>query len=322
MKLAIIHNILFIILFCFVTSNIVYLGFMKDRTYTKDSFTKLFGVGVYQYRVLGRWLVLEVDEIADPSGENFFLSIFYVNTFFLVLAGVVTVLLVNLKRVFILSWSEKYFIMLLVPLLINLTQYTVVPYDTASYFFQLLIMYIFLALYETRYILAIVSICLLLILSTLNRESSALTVAFMISILILRDGFKMKAFTSMCLFIWAFILTYVCLRVMIVNRPYRAISLLVGYFTKYVNILGMLFWLLVGAFIYNLSITKQNKNLIILFHILSLPYILTVFHSGVLWEMRLYIPLFLGGLFLSKLETSAFSFNVRFSLFRKNSSSG
>jgi len=250
-----------------------------------------------------------LDQIIDPSGKNFFESIFYLNTFFLVLAGIVIVLLVNLEKVFILSRIEKYFIMLLVPLMIDITQYTLVPYDVSSYFFQLLIMFIFLSFYETRYILAMVSIFVLLILSTLNRESSALSVAFMVAVLILRDGFKMRAFTSMCVFVWAFLLTYICLRVMIVSKPYYAISLLAGYLTKYVNVLGILFWLLMGTFSYVLSNSRQNKNLIILFHVLGFPYIITVFYSGILWEMRLYIPLFIGGLFLSRLDTSKFSIN-------------
>jgi len=308
MRTSVGYSILFIILFCFVTSNMIYFGFMGDHalTYTKNSFTKLYGAGIYQYRVLGKWLILELDKIVDPSGKEFFLSVFYFNTFFLILTGIVTVLLVNLDTAFILSRSEKYFVMLLVPLMINLTQYTVVPYDVSGYFFELLIIFIFLSFYESRYVFAMISICLLLILSTLNRESSALNVAFLINVLVLRDGFKTKAFTSMCIFIWAFLLTYICLRVMIVNKPYNAISLLAGYLTKYVNIVGILFWLLVGTFVYILSNTRQNKNLVILFHILSLPYIFTVFYSGILWEMRLYIPLFLGSLFLSKLDTSKF----------------
>ena len=292
----------------------VYVGFLGDhaRSYNKDSFIQFFSAGVYQYRVLGKWLVLGMDKMTDPSGKNIFLSIFYVNTFFLVLTGIVTVLLVNLKEAFILTRSEKYLIMLLVPLLIDLTQYTVVAYDVSAYFFQLLIMYIFLKFYERRYIFAMIIICLLLILSTLNRESSAISVAFMIAILILRDGLKMRAFMSMCVCVWAFLVTYVFLRVVIVNIPDNRISFLAGYLTRYVNVLGMLFWLLIGTLVYSLSNTRQNKNLIILFHALSLPYIITVFYSGILWEMRLYIPLFLGGLFLSKLDTSGFSIMVKY----------
>ena len=316
MKSSIIHSILFITLFCFVTSNMVYLGFLGDHTrnYNKDSFIQFFSAGVYQYRVLGKWLVLGMDKITDPTGKNIFLSIFYVNTLFLVLTGIVTVLLVNLEEVFSLTPSEKYLMMLLVPLLIDLTQYTVVAYDVSAYFFQLLITFIFLKFYETRYIFSMIAICLVLILSTLNRESSALSVAFMVAVLILRDGFQMRAFTSMCVFAWAFLGTYACLRLAIVNNPYNAISLLAGYLMKYVNVLGILFWLLMGAFVYSLSNTQQNKNLVILFHVLSLPYIITVFYSGILWEMRLYIPLFLGGLFLSRLDTSRFSIGIRYPL--------
>jgi len=313
MRSPVVQGILFIMLFCFVTSNMVYHGFLDSNffTYTKNAFTQLYGSGVYQYRILGKWLVLELDGIIDPSGKDFFRSLFYVNTFFLILTGIVTVLLVNLKEMFIFSRSEKYLIIVLVPLLINLTQYTVVPYDVSGYFFQLSIMYIFLAFYETRYKFAMMSISLLLILSTLNRESSAISVAFLVSVLILRDGFKTKAFASMCVFIWVFLLTYIFLRISIVNKPYSGVSFLAGYLTKYVNILGILFWLLVAAFIYLLSDSQQNRNLIVFFHILSLPYIFEVFHTGILWEMRLYIPLFLGGLFLCKLETSKFSANTK-----------
>lgn len=318
MKSPVIQGVLFIILFCFVTSNMVYHGFLGNNffTYTKSSFIHLYGAGVYQYRILGKWLVLELDKLIDPGGKDFFRSVFYVNTFFLILTGIVTVLLVNLKGMFILSPSEKYLIIVLVPLLINLTQYTVVPYDVSGYFFQLSIIYVFLAFYVTRYILTMVAISLLLILSTLNRESSAISVAFLLSVLILRDGFKSKAFASICVFVWAFLLTYIFLRISIINKPYYGISLLTGYLMKYVNILGILFWLLIGTFIYTLSNTKKNKDLVIFFHILSLPYIFEVFHTGILWEMRLYIPLFLGGLFLSKLDTSKFNASTKASLLK------
>jgi hypothetical protein len=69
--------------------------------------------------------------------------------------------------------------------------------------------------------------------------------------------------------------------------------------------IGLIFW---GLFFYlpmAIAATVENKWLIVAFFILSLPYIYSCLKGGVLWEVRLYIPLFLSALFLSKLDVSA-----------------
>ena len=42
-----------------------------------------------------------------------------------------------------------------------------------------------------------------------------------------------------------------------------------------------------------MNVSKYFKNLIYIFLILSLPYIFTIFYSGLMVELRLTIPIFL-----------------------------
>ena len=70
------------------------------------------------------------------------------------------------------------------------------------------------------------------------------------------------------------------------------------------NIIGLFFWALFFYLPMAMADSKENKYLIGVFFLLSLPYILTCLKDGVMWEVRLFVPLFLGSLFLSKLDVS------------------
>jgi hypothetical protein len=134
----------------------------------------------------------------------------------------------------------------------------------------------------------------------------------MVTVLLLtRYGIARKTFTGVGLMAVCFLATYVALRVFIVDPQHLHImNTQVGQFFLDTNLIGLLFW---GLFIYlpfAIAEETENRILIGLFFVLSLPYIITVFKDGVLWEIRLYIPLFLGALFLSKLNVSAHAFRV------------
>jgi hypothetical protein len=68
--------------------------------------------------------------------------------------------------------------------------------------------------------------------------------------------------------------------------------------------MGLIFWVLFVYLPFAMAATEENKWLIGGFFLLSLPYIITSVWTGDLWAVRLYIPLFLGGLFLSKLDVA------------------
>jgi hypothetical protein len=66
--------------------------------------------------------------------------------------------------------------------------------------------------------------------------------------------------------------------------------------------MGVIFWVLFIYLPFALAATEENKYLIGGFFVLSIPYIITSLAGGDLWAVRLYVPLFLGALFLSRLE--------------------
>jgi len=284
----------------------VYYGFISNYNHimmSRESFVGLYDTGVFYYRILSKYLLLGWDDFIDPSHREFYRSTFYFNTFFLILSGIVTVGLVNLNRSLTMSRSERYFILFLVPLVVNITQYVVVPYDVLSYFFQLLIIWIFLKYYLNHFVRATMAICLLLILSTLNRESSALSISFIAAVIFFHFGFKKKDIISLSLFALSFLGTYLALRALIPKAPPdpQLAPYLVGNLALGINRSGLLFWILLGSFTYMLSNNDRNRNVILFFYLAGAPYVFTVWKNGILWEVRLFIPLFLGSLLLSKL---------------------
>ena len=310
MKSRLVYVLFLTILFCCITSYIVYFGFVSNyshRMFSRPAFIDLYGKGIFHYRVLSRNLLLGLDDLIDPSGKQFYQTTFYFNTFFLVLSGIVTVLLFHLRRVFRLSEGEKILFILLIPLIINITQFVVVPYDTLGYFFQLLITYIFLAFYEKEFAFATLSISLLLIVSTLNRESSAINLSFLITLLLFVYGWNRRTILTSAAFILSFLVTYVLLRVVIGEAPPSGPNALIGHLGIFVNQVGIAFWLVTAAFVHLLANDRRNRRLLLCFYLLSTPYIFLVLKDGILWEIRLYIPLFLGSLLLSKLDLTAAS---------------
>ena len=175
---------------CLVTSKIIYFGFTPN--YAADIFSKQALKGrldhdVYKYHVLSKYMLYAVDDWlgsdmpangAEPrlliydqhSSERFYLAFYYLNTFFLVLTAILVVLLLDVERSLRFSVAEKNLIIFLVPIVIGITRFTVNFYDVSGYFFQLLILYIFLRLSPRCYTLSLTIIGGLIILSTINRN--------------------------------------------------------------------------------------------------------------------------------------------------------
>jgi len=305
MKSRLVYVLFLTILFSCITSYIVYFGFVSNyshRMFSRPAFIDLYGKGIFHYRVLSRYWLLGLDDLIDPTGRQFYQTTFYFNTFFLVLTSIAGVLLLHLPRTFRLSEGEKILYILLIPLVINITQFVLVPYDTLGYFFQLLIAYLFLAFYEKEYGFATLSISLLLVVSTLNRESSAINLSFLITLQYFMYGWNRRTIFAAAAFILSFLVTYVLLRMVIGEAPPSGPNALIGHLGIFVNQVGIAFWLVIAAFVHLLANDRQNRRFLLCFYLLSTPYIFLVLKDGILWEIRLYIPLFLGSLLLSKLD--------------------
>jgi hypothetical protein len=313
-----------------VVSKIIYFGFTTNDTYSqfsRETFKHVYSHDVYKYRVLCKYVLFQIDTLlghfmpekgAEPrllvldshASQRFYLTFYILNTFFLMMTCLVACLLLNLKE-FIISSSEKILLLFFIPLIIGLTEFAVTFYDTCSYFLQLLILYIFLRYIDRMYWLTLAGVGLLIILSTINRESSFISVSMISVLLLTRYRLSRKIAISIGAISACFLLTYIGLRVIIID-PYHIyfVNLVAGRLFLDINVLGLLFWILFTYLVFSIASKGESKFIVGLFLFCSLPYIVGCLKGGVLWEVRLYIPIFLGAIFLGRLDFSANTFRV------------
>ncbi|SEL64468.1 hypothetical protein SAMN04488505_102750 [Chitinophaga rupis] len=331
MKSHTICSIFISTLLAIVASYTVYFGYTTNYTthaFSPASFKNQYDHGVYKYRILSKKILLFTDKALGDSypddkaerrllimdtiaSERFYYAYYYVNSFFLILVSIVLVLLLDLEGSLKMNNGEKHLVLFLVPLLICLTQYVVCPYDISSYFFQLLIIFIYFKISNKYYWLTLFLVCFLLILATLNRESSALTVSFLVVLTLCKFGFTQKTIIFNILIIISFLATYVALRYYItdINEPKIYPDFLLYNLLVFPQNLGIIFWVVFFYLSMVMANSSDNKMMIVIYHLVSLPYIWTCFTAGYLWETRLYMPLFLGSLCFSKLDLSGFRFH-------------
>jgi hypothetical protein len=315
-----------VIMLSMVVSKIVYFGFTPNYEadiFSHRGFDSRFDHGGYQYRVLSKYLVYgmdgllgrsmneggaerRVEDISYMASDRFYFAIYYVNTLFLALTSLMVVLLLNLEKGLRVSDTEKMLLMFLVPILIGLTQFAVHYYDLSSYFFELLILYVFLKNINSRYGLTMTTIMGLVILSTLNRESAEVSVAMIAVVLLTRFGATRRVVWSVTGMAACWLLTYFVLKVEIgPGEPQGWFPATAGNgFEPDMFMMGVIFWILFIYPPFAVAATEENKFLIGGFFVLGLPYIITCLATGDLWAVRLYLPLFLGALFLSRLEVA------------------
>ena len=325
MKSDLIIKMAIVILLSMVTNKIVYFGYTPNYAadiFSRQAFNGRFDHDVYKYRILSKYLLFKVDDwlgrsmpekgaewriaIQTPGGsQRFYLAFYYLNTFFLVLTSVMLILLLYMDGGFQLNEAERNLILFLVPIVIGLSQFVVCCYDVSSYFFQLLILYLFLKYIDRYRTATLIGIGTLLIISTVNRESSALSVSMVVLLLLTRYGINRQTLISSGALAVCFLATYIALRYFIQDSAHLQIfNIQAGHLLIDTNITGLLFW---GLFFYltmAMANAAENRWLIAVFFLFSFPYILTCLKDGVMWEVRLYIPLFIGSIFLSKLDTS------------------
>jgi len=322
-------SIVVIALLSYLVSYIVYFNFVSNYSvnyFSKRTFEAVYDHGVYSYRILSQFLLKSLNDLLDhysPPGKgiprsilyldrngsrNFYLAFFYLNTFFLILTSMISVLIFDTPPFSRISKPDRSLILFFIPIIINITQFCIVPYDMTGYFFEVLTLFLFLRYFEKNFILCVSLMCILTILSTLNRESAVLTVLLIGILLFGKQGFSDRAVVAFLCLILSFAGTYFCLRYFISTASMAPAHDLAGDYRLYINQLGVLFWVLFFYLSWSMSNTKMNRQMIIAYHLLCIPYIYYIFFKAMPAEVRLYIPLLLGSIFLAKLDEEYFKF--------------
>lgn len=322
------------ILWALLCSTIVYFGFTTNYTidtFSPESFQEQYTHHVYRYRVLSQWMILGVDRalsghmdenardkrrllLRDPTATNrFYYAYYLLNTFFLVLTAIVLALLLVPDRLLRAGNGEKILLLFFLIGVTCLTQFVVCPYDICGYFLELATFYLFLRYYERNYRMTMLLVAALVVLATTNRESSALTVAFIATLLFCRFGWTARAFSGTLLLGVVFLATYFGLRVFVGpdvspegdSRP--VMDFFHNNLTLPTDWLGILFWVLMLYLAIAIANSKRNRIAICCFHLLCLPYAWQCLTKGILWELRLYMPILLGSVIMSKIDMSDYS---------------
>ncbi len=312
-------KIVFVTMLAIVVNIFVYFAFgnvYSSILFNKEVFLEQYTNGVYQYRFLSIQLLLWTYDVisalpfkiplkmyfwdakADP---NFFLAYAALNTIFLVLFAIVMVLILESKKI-IASETEKILLVAVAVFSIGITQFVIVPYDCSSYFFLLLFIGIFLRYLDNGRTSLLILLLAILVVSTINRETSALSISFAAVLLFQKFGIKKESVLPVFFMGISFVIVYILMRVLRHSFSTNDGSTLVYNFTQIRNWIGILFWIIFFWFSMILAKDDRAKKSILLFHVFALPYIIMCFYTGALYEIRLYIPLFLSSLILGRLK--------------------
>jgi len=324
MKVNLFVKMIFVSLFAIVTNIFVYFAFgnvYSAPLFNIESFKEQYETGVYQYRWLSSSLLIYIynfleslpfriqlkmdfwDKNAQP---NMFFAYAFLNTFFLILSNIILLLITETKY-FLANQSEKIFVITISTLAIGISQFVLVPYDCSSYFFLFAFVLIFLKFLENEKLILLLSLVFILVISTLNRESSALSLSFAAVFLYHKYGLKKESLQPLIFLVIGFLATYILVRLSFDSFEIRNDNFFLGNITATRSRFGILFWIVFFMFSLLISNDKKTTKNILIFHVLSLPYIIMCFYTGALYEIRLYIPIFLSCLIISKLSVD----NVR-----------
>ena len=320
MKINYISKFLFVSLFAIVVNSFIYFSFgniYSSSVLNYTDFQNQFHSGIYQYRILSGYFLnfahdflstLSIDYqlfklkfTNDNAEPQMYLSFYLLNTGFLVLSGFVMTLITETKS-FIATESEKISLIIIALFTIAISQFVIVPYDVSSYFFLLVFFFFLIKYLEKSTPLYLLILGVLMVISTLNRESSALSLSLMATVLYKKKKKKKETIVPIAVLGFIFISVYLGMRVMSENFSTNDGNLFTENFSQPKNFLGMLFLLIFFLFTLILAKDKKAVRMILIFHFLSLPYILMCIYTGILYEIRLYVPLFLTALFLGKTE--------------------
>ncbi|MGZ5262233.1 MAG: hypothetical protein ACXWCF_00420 [Kaistella sp.] len=324
MKINLLSKLIFAMLLAFTVNSFVYFSFgniYSSKILNYADFQQQFSSGVYQYRILSGYFLIGIYEFLsdlnidyslfklkffDADAEpKMYLSFFLLNTFFLVLSSAVLVLITETKN-FVATSPEKLLLTAVAILAVALSQFVIVPYDISSYFFLLLFYYVLLGYLQKNSPQTLIILGSIMLVSTLNRESSALSLALAATLLFSKFGFKKETLVPVTVLGITFLAAYLGMRFMNENFSTNDGNLFAQNFSDPKNMLGLLFWLVFFVFPLLLAKDRRSVNNILIFHVLSLPYIFMCFYTGILYEIRLYIPLFLASALISFTDSAKF----------------
>ncbi|MGU3376606.1 hypothetical protein [Chryseobacterium sp. M5A1_1a] len=311
-----INGFLFIIVLPFLLFAMSYYGFESSyvRLKSMEKAPDFMFSSVYAYRVIPNYLSVHVTEAVTFVVDHYFLflkgfllkqgtlfyhSIFLINSFFFVLSSIVLNLILKLKPAgILLDLTIRRMVHLLAVFFIVIVQYVPTNCDSIAIFCYLLGVLLTFKYLQNRKLSDFILLCIIILISTLVRETSCLNISFFAAVFIDFERLKKGDFSfikEILFLVVAFVVPYAGLRMMI----HQDVSFVEGVyfldnFSSPFNISGLLFGIISLYFSYVLC-NEEGKILIKKYLFFSIPYLVMIAMVGLFWEVRLFIPLILTG---------------------------
>jgi hypothetical protein len=226
-----------------------------------------------------------------------------------VLTALALLYLFDSQAFFGMSASKKILITSGIVLLIGFTQFTLTPYDNITYFFVVLNALLGFNFLKRQNWSSLLFVCMGIIASTLNHESSLVSLAVLAGICFSCYGLNYRFVRLMVFPAACYLLTWIGLRMLIPNDPSEIISdgfkLERNFDTKdFSDLIGILSSIVTIYLLLNLTDKARNKKLVRNFLLMASPYLVIIPLVGILIEVRLWMPVILGAIILSQVNYS------------------
>jgi phosphate/sulfate permease len=192
--------------------------------------------------------------------------------------------------------------------ILGFSQYVATHYDNSAVLLFLVTAYWSFKYYFSPSVKNLLWICVFTMISAFNRETVCLNISLLGALMLNKFSTNWKdykpVFSAVIFPAICFVLAYLVLRIVkpqVENQDFYFFeSITLKYnFTGINQIAGWLFGVLTLNFIYYYATSAENRKLISRFLIFSSPYILMIFLVGILWEIRLFVPLIFGATVLA-----------------------
>ncbi len=293
-----------------------YFGYVtaySGNLISRQKFIDQYDSGIYKYRILSKHLLLETDKIIlktiynpgpylqrilsflDSDGTvSFYLSYFFLNTFFLILSCIILYLLGS--EIFSSHHQNLLFVSIYIPFVI-ITQYVLVPYDYSSHFFIIITSYFLLRYLKRESYIDYSMVLFSIFISTLNRETSALSVSFILTVFYMRGGI-FKSLQKSLPFILSFIAPYLLLRFFLGFDNGIIENWRLEENFKLFNLVGIIFSIVTTWYVFQFAEKRETQRALSIYLICVLPYIVIILISGSLFEIRLWTPVLINMIIL------------------------
>ena len=302
------------------------------NVFSEKNFKESYNHNIFRYRVLGKtvhlWLYRQLSgntktiranplyekrlTALDPEADStFFLTYFILSTIFTTLSALALLYVFDSGMMVEMAELKKISFVLAFVMLSGFLEFVITPYDNITYFFIIVSGFLFWKFLNSRNPLYFLLLNFIIIVSTLNHESSMINLTFIMAVYFTHYGFHLKWLRFVIIPVLCYVLTWIALRLYIHDAEPGMVTgglkLFVNLFTLH-GIIGFLFPIIAFYILSKIAENPVNKKMVWNFFLMASPYIIMIPLIGISIESRLWMPVIIGATLLSQINYKTMRF--------------